>query len=486
MALGWIDGTVLLAYLAGTVLLGLWMGRHQRSAADYMLGERNVPWWLILFSIVATETSTVTFLSIPGFAWQRDFTWLQLPLGFVVGRVLVVLLLLPQYFQGEYFTAYQLLQGRFGGATKQAASLLFIVTRSLADGLRLFLTAIVLQEVVHLPLAWAVVAMGVTTIVYTYVGGMKAVLWTDLVQFVVYIAGALAALWVLLGLLPGGLPQLVEMGSAAGKFRVFDLGLSWSDPYVFWAGVIGGGFLTLGSHGADQLMVQRYLCARRLSDAQRALLASGIVVFLQFALFLLIGVGLWAFYTLQPPAVPFDRPDRVFARFMVENLPPGLLGLVLGAVFAAAMSTLSSSLNSLATTTVTDLCQPLVKRSSPGQVLRLTRWLTAVFGAVQIGVGIAGQGLTTTVVSAVLAIAGFTTGIILGIFFLGLFAPRVGQRAALTAFVLGLAGMTVVYFTTSLAWPWYSLFGSLGTFGLGLLASTVWPREAPAALVANP
>lgn len=481
MALGWIDGGVLAAYLVGTVALGLWMGRHQRSAADYMLGERNVPWWLILFSIVATETSTVTFLSIPGFAWQHDFTWLQLPLGFVIGRVAVVLLLLPQYFKGEYFTAYELLQGRFGGATKQAAALLFIVTRSLADGLRLFLTAIVLQEVVQMPLAWAVVVMGLTTVVYTYVGGMKAVLWTDLVQFVVYIAGALAALWLLVGLLPGGLPQLFSMGAAAGKFHTFDLALNWNDPYVLWAGVVGGAFLTLGSHGADQLMVQRYLCARRLREAQKALLASGLVILLQFALFLLIGVALWAFYSLQPPAVPFDRPDRVFVRFMVEQLPPGLLGLVLGAVFAAAMSTLSSSLNSLATTTVNDLCQPLVRRSSPEKVLRLTRWLTAAFGLVQIGVGIAGQGLTTTVVSAVLAIAGFTTGIILGIFFLGLFAPRVGQRAALTAFVLGLTGMTVVYFTTPLAWPWYSLFGSLGTFALGLLASLIWPREQPTA-----
>jgi SSS family transporter len=468
MALGWLDGCVLAAYLVGTVALGLWMGRHQRSAADYMLGERNVPWWLILFSIVATETSTVTFLSIPGFAWQQDFTWLQLPLGFVIGRVAVVVLLLPQYFKGEYFTAYELLQSRFGGATKQAASLLFIVTRSLADGLRLFLTAIVLQEAVHMPLAWAVVVMGLTTVVYTYVGGMKAVLWTDLVQFVVYMAGAVAALWMLVGLLPGGLPQLFSMGAAAGKFHTFDLALNLHDPYVLWAGVVGGAFLTLGSHGADQLMVQRYLCARRLPDAQRALLASGLVILLQFALFLLIGVGLWAFFTLHPPAVPFDRPDRVFVRFMVEQLPPGLLGLVLGAVFAAAMSTLSSSLNSLATTTVNDLCQPLVRGSSPARVLRLTRWLTGAFGLVQIGVGIAGQGLTT---------AGFTTGITLGLFFLGLFADRVGQRAALTAFVLGLAGMTVVYFTTPLAWPWYSLFGSLGTFALGLLGSLVWPRE---------
>lgn len=483
MRLGLIDALVLGAYVLGTLLVGLWVGRHTRSAADYMLGERNVPWWLILFSIVATETSTVTFLSIPGFAFDRDCTWLQLPLGFVLGRFAIVLLLLPHYFDGEVFTAYELLARRFGAATKRTAAVLFVVTRSLADGLRLFLTAIVLQEVAQIPLAWAVVVMGVVTVAYTFVGGMKAVLWTDLLQFVVYIVGALAALWILLGLLPGGWSQVVALAEPAGRLRVFDLRFSLTDPYVFWAGLIGGAFLTLGSHGADQLMVQRYLCARRLADAQRALWVSGLVVLAQFALFLIIGVALYAFYQVYPPAQAFDRPDRVFARFIVEHMPPGLLGLVLGAVFAAAMSTLSSSLNSLATTAVNDLWRPVASGGDAGEVagtLRLTRWLTAVFGGVQIAVGILGQRLDSTVVSAVLSIAGFTTGIVLGVFFLGLFTRRVGQRAALCGLLLGLAVMTAVAFGTPLAWPWYSLVGSLATFAWGWLASYVWPEPLPA------
>jgi Na+/proline symporter len=277
------------------VALGTWIGRGAPDPADYMVGGRDLPWWLIMISIVATETSTVTFQSIPGFSWGRDLTWLQIPLGCLVGRVAVAWLLLPQYFEGSIFTAYEVLDRRFGGAAKRTASVLFIVTRSLADGLRLFLSAIVLQEMTGIPLAWAVAALGVTTIVYTVSGGMRAVLWTDLVQFAIYVGGAVIAFWLILDRLPGGWDQLVAMAGPAGKLRVFDLGLDWSEPYGLWAGLIGGVFITLGSHGVDQMMVQRYLCARGLRDARRALTVGGFVVVAQFALFLAIGVGLWAF-----------------------------------------------------------------------------------------------------------------------------------------------------------------------------------------------
>lgn len=464
-------------YLLGSVALGLWAGRGQRGPADYMVGGRDIPWWALLFSIVATETSTVTFLSIPGFAYGRDLTWLQLPMGFVLGRVLVVLLLLPHYFAGTYFTAYEVLHRRFGGATERTASVLFMATRTLADGLRLFLTAIVLQEMTHLPLAWAVVITGLSTIVYTVFGGMRAVVWTDVAQFFVYVLGAAVAFGVLLGRIPGGWGELATAAGAAGKLRVFDFRFSLTEPYVFWAGLLGGLFLTIGSHGADQLMVQRYLCARSLREAGRALWLSGLVVLAQFAFFLLIGVGLHEFYRLHPPAAAFDRSDRVFARFIVEEMPPGVLGLVLGAVFAAAMSTLSSSLNSSATAAVHDCYRPLLRpTASPAHLLRAGRAFTVAFGIAQIGVGIAGQWLSESVVASVLTIAGFSTGIVLGVFFLGIFTLRVSQRAALVAMALGLLGMTLVAFGTTLAWPWYALVGSLGTFAIGLLASRVWPE----------
>ncbi len=478
MSVSPIDFAILLAYLAGTVALGLWIGRGSRDMAEYVVGRRDVPWWLLLASIIATETSSVTFLSIPGFAWSRDLTWLQIALGFLLGRFAVSAFLLPQYFRGSLYTAYEVLHHRFGGATRRTASALFLLTRSLADGLRLFLTGLVVQEMTGIPLHWAVMAAGATTILYTYVGGLRAVLWTDFVQLVVYLAGAGVAFGILLERLPGGWGQLVEMGSAAGKLRVFDLRLDWSEPYGLWAGLVGGVFVTLGSHGVDQLMVQRYLAARSLREARRALDLSGLVIVAQFALFLLIGVGLWCFYELNPPAVPFDRPDRVFARFILEELPTGVVGLLVGALFAAAMSTLSSSLNSCATVAATDLL-PTVSPASPERELRRVRLLTAFFGVVQIAVGIAGQWLTTSVVASVLGIAAFTTGIVLGLFFLGMLPRRVSQRAALAGLAVGLAGMTWIFFATSLAWPWYALVGSLLTVGAGLAANAVWPREAP-------
>jgi SSS family transporter len=470
------DLVVIVAYMTGVVLFGLWIGRGQRGAADYMLGGRDLPWWGILLSIVATETSTVTFLSIPGFAFTRDFTWIQLAAGMLIGRLLVVALLLPHYFTGEIFTAYDVLQRRFGGATAQAASLLFIVTRSLADGLRLFLTAIVLQELSGLPLPWAVVVVGVATVIYTFFGGMKAVVWTDAIQFVVYMLGAGVALGVLIARLPGGWEELFAVAAASDKLRAVDLGFSLTQPYVLWAGLIGGAFLTFGSHGADQLMVQRYLCARNERDASRALATSGLVVLAQFAFFLLVGVALFVFYQAFPPATPFDRADRVFARFIIEELPTGVLGLVLGAVFAAAMSTLSSSLNSSATALANDFYRPLVgAAASSSHLLRVTRAFTVLFAGVQVAVALSGQLMSRTVVENVLTIAGFTTGITLGVFLLGLFAPGIGQRAALTAFVLGLLVMSLVAFATPLAWPWYTLTGSATTLSLGLLAGRIWP-----------
>jgi solute:Na+ symporter, SSS family len=478
MGLSPVDAAILAAYLVGVVLFGLWVGRRQRDVSDFMVGGRDRSWWLVMFSIVATETSTVTFLSIPGFAFERDLTWIQLPLGFLIGRLVVVALLLPRYFAGRLFTSYQVLGERFGGKTQKTASLLFMVTRSLADGLRLFLTALVLQELLGLPIHWAVVVMGGATIIYTFAGGMKAVLWTDLVQFVVYILGAVVALFLLVDRIPGGLGQLLADAQAAGKLRAFDLRLDLDEPFVLWAGVLGGLFLTLGSHGTDQLMVQRYLCARDLRQAGRALWVSGVVVLLQFGLFLMIGVGLHAFYAAHPPAVPFDRADRVFVRFIVEELPVGALGLVLGAVFSAAMSTLSSSLNSSATAAVNDIYAPARPTASPRHLLNVTRAFTVFFGFVQIAVGIAGQWISTSVVNSVLAIAGFTTGLVLGLFFLGIFSQRVGQKAALVGLVVGLAGMSAVAFGTTLAWPWYSLVGSALTFAAGWLASFSWPRQA--------
>ena len=494
MNIGGIDLAILLGYMLAVVLFGMWVGRRPGSLADYVVGGRNVPWWVVLLSIVATETSTVTFLSIPGVAFGGNLTWLQLPMGYVLGRLVVVAILLPHYFSGRLFTAYEVLRQRFGGATSRVASVLFLVMRNLADGLRLFLTALVLQEVAGIQLGLAVLVLGVATILYTVLGGMKAVVWTDAVQFVVYVTGAFVALDLICAEVPFGFDGVTAMAAEAGKLEVLDFGWDVTNPYLFWSGILGGAFLTLGTHGTDQMMVQRYLCARSQRAAAVALSLSGVVVVAQFALFLLIGTALWAYYQWYPAATVLDRPDRVFAGWIVRELPPGVLGLLLGAVFSAAMSTLSSSLNSSATTAVHDLFPARDSDSGSGSgsdsgsdsdanpdpraaLRRVRRW-TVAFGLVQIAVGIGGQGLDDSIVNHVLAIAGFTTGIVLGVFFLGVLTRRVGEGAALIALVTGLAGMTAVKFGTDLAWPWFALTGSIGTFLVGLLASYLLPRRA--------
>jgi solute:Na+ symporter, SSS family len=468
-----VDLVVLVAYFAAVVLLGIWMGRGQRQLSDYLLGGRDLPWWAILGSIVATETSTATFLSVPGIAYDGDLRFLQLAIGFIIGRTLVVYFLLPHYFRGNLFTAYQVLDRRFGGATKSTASLVFLLARTFSDGLRLFLAALVLEKILGWSMPACIVIIGIATIFYTFFGGIKSVIWNDCLQFVIYMAGGVLAGIVILNRLPGGLSEVAEFAAEQDKLRLIDFDFDFTQKYTFWAGVVGGTFLSLGTHGTDQMLVQRYLCARSQRDAGRALLLSGFVVLLQFTLFLLLGVALAAFYhRFEPPSEL--RPDEVFATFIVNELPAGigLIGLTLAAVFAAAMSTLSSSLNSSASSAVNDLYLPLRRRSAtPHHQIGVSRLLTVFFGIAQIGVAIAGIYLARSVVDNVLDIASFTAGLLLGLFALGVLTTRVGQSAALSGLLVGLAVLTVIKFLTPIAWPWYALIGTLTTFFAGLLAS---------------
>lgn len=483
LSIGTIDLTIIVAYLLAVVAFGLWVGRRTRDATDYLLGGRSLPWWAVLGSIVATETSTVTFLSVPGLAFAAnggDLRFLQLAFGYVLGRAIVVLVILPLYFRRHLFTSYQVLDQRFGGATKSTASVLFLVTRNLADGMRLFLTAIVLEKVIDLPLPICIILIGAATIVYTVFGGMRSVVWNDCVQLIVYMAGAVLALSVVVSRMPDGWSQVSAFAAETDKFRVFDFSFDFTQPYTFWAGIIGGMFLTMGTHGTDQMIVQRYLSARSQRDASVALLLSGVAVAAQFLLFLLLGVALAAFYHFVVPDATFEKTDEVFATFIVQEMPIGIVGITLAAAFAAAMSTLSSSLNSSAASAVNDLYLPTQKEElSPQRLVRLSRILTVVFGIVQIGVGIAADDFADNVVGDVLAIAGFTTGIILGVFFLGIFTQRVSQRAALFGLVGGIAIMTAIKFMTPIAWPWFTIIGSAATFGLGYAASIVVKTGGP-------
>jgi SSS family transporter len=478
MAISLIDTTIVVAYLAAVMLFGLWIGRGQRTSADYFLGSRSLPWGALLLSIVATETSTVTFLSLPGVAAAANgnLTFLQITFGYIVGRLLIIRILLPLYFRGESFTAYQVLESRFGRLSRRSASVLFLVTRNLSDALRLFLTALVLQLVLGIDLALSVLVLGAITIVYTLVGGARSVIWNDVVQFVIYMLGAAAAFWIIIGGLPGGLSDLAHYAAENDKLHLFDLDFSFIKPTMtFWAGLAGGAFLTLATHGTDQLMVQRYLSARNQADAARALGFSGFIVFGQFLVFLLIGVALAAFYSNVAQGTA-PRGDRLFATFIVEQMPVGLLGLTLASVFAAAMSTLSSSLNSSATALVKDVVVPLQRDGmSQHRQLVLGRVATALFGVVQVAIAIVvgAIGMNESVVASVLKITGFATGPVLGIYLLAVFSPKVRQPAALGGFVLGVAGLSALALGTELYWPWYAAAGSLLTLCAGWLVQKV-------------
>jgi len=474
-----IDIGIILLYITGCTALGAWMGSKSKELKGYFLGESNVPAWAVMISIVATETSTATFLSVPGIAYRGNFTYLQLPLGYLVGRFIVAFVLLPSYFRGEIYTAYEVLRQRFGGATRTTASVLFLLTRVLADGLRLFLAASVLQVITGWSIEGAILAVGLTTIVYTFLGGMKAVIWIDVIQFHIYIIGAIVALCILAGKLPGGWPEIWRVASSADKFRMFNFTFDLKEQYTFWAGLIGGMVLNTATHGADQLMVQRYLSARSQRQAAGALIASGFVVFAQFALFLLIGAALFVFYRDFPPSnlVKDIAKDREFAYFIVHYLPTPLLGIVVAAVFSAAMGTLSGSLNASAATTVNDIYRPLVRSANERHLLWVSKFLTVVWGIGQMAMALGATHLQENVVVNALAIASFTTGIVLGLFLLGIFT-KVPQPAALTGLLAGLVAVSYAKFGTSLAWPWFALVGSSTVVSTGILVGKLFAEPA--------
>lgn len=495
--IGWIDLLVLALSLAAVIVVGVRARGRVLDLDGYLLGGRNLPWWAILGSIVATETSTATVLSVPGIGYgPTGLKFLQIAMGYVVGRVIVVRVLLPLYFEGRIFTAYQVLEQRFGAHTRRAASALFLLTRNLGDGLRLFLAALVLQQLVGWPFIVSIFAMGTVTIFYTYFGGMRSVVWNDCLQFLIYMAGAVATVFVIAGEIPGGWSEWRQFAESHGRFQIFEFRLSWSDPYNFWAGLIGGAVLTIGTHGTDHMMVQRYLSARNQRDAGTAIILSGIVVLLQFALFLLIGIGLACFYSHQPD-LAFDRTDKVFAHFLIHEFPrnTGLVGLMLAAILAAAMSTLSSSLNSSAAALVHDFYLP--SRSSPPsprRELAITRGASVMFGLLQIGVGCAATLLTDTVVANALTIAGFSAGLLLGVYALGVLTERVGQTAAIAGAAVGLAVLGLLQFRelltaigrlfepefayTPIAWPWLALIGASTTFIAGSFFAVFYPRRS--------
>ena len=485
-------------YLAGINVLGAWLGKGQKDAKDYFLGGHAMPWWAVMASIVATETSALTFLSIPGDAYRTGFTFLQLAFGYLVGRIAVSFLLLPGYFHGEITTAYALLERRFGVGARRFTSLIFMVTRVMAASVRLAVPAIPIALILGTPVWVAILLLAAATALYTYVGGIKAVIWIDLIQVCVYLSGALMALWVLLSAFGGGFEGFQEIlrrcNALGNPARLINLSKNLSEPYTLFAGVIGGAVLTMASHGADQLIVQRLLACRGLRDARKALIGSGVLVILQFCLFLAVGVGLFAFYGGRPiGAGGFATSDQIFPSFIVGHLPPLVSAYLIAGIFSAAMCSESSALNSLASALALDIVAPLLGKNyvegRRGLVLGklLTLFWTIVLAGLAVGFSRLPQDVPA--VQVALGLASVTAGGLLGAFLLALWARKATQTDVMVGIAtsavfmlclwLGSKGWIPFPLGKAIAWPWYSLIGSSLAFGTGWLLSQRHATEDP-------
>jgi solute:Na+ symporter, SSS family len=488
----WLDLAVIAAYLAGITWFGARFRSSQHSLRDYFLGGRTIPWWAIALSIVSAETSTLTVIGTPVLAFQGDFGFLQLVLGYLLARVVIATLFLPAYFRGEMFTAYELIRQRFGPRLRRIAAATFLILRALAEGVRVFAISIVLSVILGSGETASIVGILCLTLFYTYEGGLAAVIWTDVVQMFLYVFGAALSLFLLLHQIDGGWTHVVNVAAPLGKLRVFDFRLApaavfFSRTYSFWAGIIGGCFLTTASHGTEQLLVQRLLAARSGSESQVALFSSWLVIFFQFSLFLVIGVCLFVLYHdrgLPPPAIS----DRLYPLFIWQNLPPGVAGLVMAAILAASMSNLSAALNSLASTTVLDIIRPLQmlraerqpNRPEPTDAssLRVSRFATLAWGAVLALIALLARHWGS-VLQAGLSIASIVYGALLGVFLLGLLTKRVRENDAIIAMLCGLSMMLYVRFATHVAFTWYVLIGSATTFVVGLGVSFFHSKSFP-------
>jgi len=497
-----LDFIVIVAYLAGITALGVYVGRRQRDAKDYFVADREIPWWAVMFSIVASETSALTFISIPGLAYVSDLGFLEIALGYLVGRIALAYTLLPRYYEGNLVTAYALLEQRFGLATRRFTSIVFMVTRGMADSVRVFATAVPIALIIGplLPagavMPVAVLVLGTLTILYTIKGGMRAVVWTEIVQASVYLIGGVSALMIAASLVNGGWGAIIPAASAAGKLKIVSWYTGFDQPNTMFAGVIGGAFLSMASHGADQLIVQRLLSARSLRAAQAAVIGSGVAVIAQFALFLMLGIALWGFYGGRA----FPIPDSIFPTFIVDQMPHGLMGLLLAAVLAATMSTHSGAINSLAAASTHDIYLPLTQRSADDpRTLRVGRIFALIWGIVLTGGALLfPQNAKTPVVVVALSIASFTYGGLLGGFFLAIFWRRARQRDAILGMSVGIGTMSFIVFAkqisaavpaladtlrpvSTIAYPWFVLIGTAITLTVGILSSlTHGANSAPA------
>lgn len=473
------DYIIILSYLIGVALIGIFSGGKQKSIKDYFQGSKSVPWWAVCFSIVAAETSTLTFISIPGLAYVANLNFLQMTFGYLLGRIIIAFVFLPAYEKGELKTAYTFLENRFGGKTRSFASIVFLFTRIAADGVRLFATAIPLKLMLDISYPTAIAIIAFIALVYTYTGGVKGIIWVDVLQMFIYIIGAIISGIYLLNLIPGGWETVVATAAKSNKFSIFNLGFDkgfsgfFSQPYTLIGGLIGGAFLSMASHGTDQLIVQRLLSTKSLKDSKKAIITSGIIVIMQFAIFLVVGVLLYVYYGQLD-----IKSDAVFPKFIIEVLPSGLFGFIIAGLLAAALSTLAGSISSLSSSSMMDLFLPFFgKNINENKQLTISRYFSIFWAFVLVGVAIFFMNTSQAVVELALSIASFTYGGLLGTFLLGILVKNAKQEDALAGFVAGIFVMISIISLKLVAWTWFTFIGVSATLFIGGLLSKLSERE---------
>jgi len=484
LGLSFIDTVIVVAYLTGVTVAGIIIGKNQRTSQDYFLGGRRLSWWAVGFSIVASETSTITFISVPGLGYSSTMQFLQLVFGFFIGRMIVSTVFIPAYYRGALETAYDFLGKKFGLALRKFASSVFLVTRVLASGVRLFTAAIPVHLITGYDYVTSILIIGIFTLIYTYLGGLKAVVTMDVIQMCIYLGGALAAMILILQRLPHGWDDVVRMATAGGvnKFRIFNFSSGqslqefFSYPYTFAGGVIGGTFLSMASHGTDQLLVQRLLGCKTRKESQQAIFLDATFIVIQFAFFLILGLCLFAFYNgLSVNQLGLRSSDEIFPKFIVENLPVGITGLVVAGVFASAMGSLSSAISSLASSTFLDLVRESVRRElqALNREIFWSRIMTFGWGAILIGGAMLFINTSHTVIEMGLQITSFTYGGLLGIFFLGLLSWRSSQLDATIGFIVGLLTMVWIVGWTTIGFTWHTCIGCAATIIAGTISRFV-------------
>lgn len=470
MRLSGIDFTILILYFCSLGTVGYIFGRRERDTEDFFLGGRKIPWLAVCFSILATELSALTFIGVPADSFRADHAYIQFAFGSMLGRLGIALLFMPAFYRGKVTTVYEYLVQRFGTGTRNTATLFFFVTRLLASGVRLFGASIAVSVVTGWPIIPCIGIMALVAMAYTSLGGIKAVVWTDVLQITVFLGGALLAAIYLLTKIPGGWEGVTSVAGPLGKLRAFDLGISLNNPRILLVGLVNGCIQTFAALGTDQDLAQRMLTTKRTREAQKSIVLTGIIDFPLVMLFLSIGTLLFVFYHFFPdPNIP-AQTDRIFPFFIMTQLPVGLRGLLIAGVLAAAMSSTDSALGALSSSAVVDVYKPYIrKKATEKHYLRASRWFVVLFCVILVAIAIACRNVEG-VLWLGLRIVGFTYGGMLGVFLLGVLAKRGSNLGNIIAMFTSVP-LTVAIFKLEqhlhISWPWIIVIGMLWTFVLG-------------------